>query len=143
MKRVERSALLPYSAEQMFDVVNEVEAYPAFLPWCDETEVLESSPDSLTARLTISKGGLKQSFSTRNVLKRPTHMQLRLVEGPFRLLEGDWRFTALGDAGCRIDMDLRFEMDSRLAKMVLGKVFEKAADTLVEAFCERADYLYG
>lgn len=143
MKRVERSALLPYSAEQMFDVVNDVTAYPEFLPWCDRTEILEATETTLVARLSLSKGGVQQSFSTRNQLQRPSRMHLELVEGPFRLLEGDWQFTALGDSGCRVEMNLRFEMDSKLAKMVLGKVFEKAADTLVEAFCERADHLYG
>ncbi len=143
MKHVERSALLPYSAEQMFDVVNDVTAYPEFLPWCDRTEILEATNTMLIARLWLSKGGVQQAFSTRNQLQRPAQMHLELEEGPFRLLEGDWQFTALGDAGCRVEMNLRFEMDSKLAGMVLGKVFEKAADTLVQAFCERADDLYG
>ena len=112
MKSVARSALLPYSTQQMFDVVNNVEAYPDFLPWCESSEVLEASEKSLTARLCIAKGGVKQSFVTRNDLNPPDHMHLQLVEGPFRILEGDWQFKPLGDDGCRIEMNLRFEMDS-------------------------------
>lgn len=143
MKRVERSALLPYTADQIFDVVNDVAAYPDFLPWCDESKIIESTESALIASLTISKSGMRQSFTTRNILNRPQRMSLKLVDGPFKTLEGDWRFTQLGEDGCRIEMTLIFEMDSRLAGMMLGRVFEKAADTLVDAFCRRADSLYG
>ncbi len=143
MKEVHRSALMPYTAQQMFDIVNDVRAYPEYLPWCRSSEILEESDDFMVARLDIAKGGLHQSFSTRNELKPPERIRIFLEEGPFTALEGDWRFLALGDDGCRVDMKLSFSMDGRLMKAVLGKVFSAAADTLVDAFCERAHRVYG
>ena len=126
----------------MFSVVNDVSAYPSYLPWCAESEILEQSEDIMTARLTIARSGIRQAFTTRNFLNRPEAIRLTLVEGSFKLLEGDWRFTQLGGDGCRIEMNLTFDIDSKLAGAVLGSVFEKVADTLVDAFCQRADELY-
>lgn len=142
MRRVHRSALLPYKSEQVFDIVNDVLSYPDFLPWCAKSELLEQSGDSLVGRLTIAKGGVSQTFTTRNTLSPPGHMHLALVEGPFTTLEGDWQIHPLGDEGCRVEMTLKFEFDSRLAGMILGRVFEQAADTMVDAFCDRADEMY-
>jgi ribosome-associated toxin RatA of RatAB toxin-antitoxin module len=142
MKQVKRSALLPYSCEQMFDVVNDVISYPVFLPWCDASEIIEQSDREMVARLTLAKAGMRQSFTTRNRLERPNAIDMGLVDGPFRSLEGHWRFSALGDDGCKVDMNLRFDFSSKLANMALGKVFEQAADSLVDAFCIRAEKLY-
>ena len=143
MHEVHRSALMPYSAKQMFDVVNDVVSYPAFLPWCVASELLESSSTVIVARLVLAKGGIRQSFSTRNELHSPDHISMSLVEGPFSLLKGEWHFTQLGDEGCKIEMNLRFDFDNRLMNATLGKVFAVAADRLVDSFCERADALYG
>lgn len=143
MKTVSRNALLPYSAEQMFDLVNDVSSYPLFLPWCAESEVLSDSPDEMTARLCLAKAGLQQHFVTRNRLRRPEEIELQLVDGPFSTLEGRWRFIQLGTDGSKTELDLRFDFNSGLLNLTLGKVFEQAADTLVEAFCARAVQVYG
>ena len=142
MKQVERSALLPHSAAQMFNVVNDVAAYADFLPWCDSSEVLATTDSDMTARLVIVKGGVKQSFTTRNVFESPARIELHLIDGPFTRLDGSWRFTPLGQDGCKVEMSLRFDFNSKLANLALGKVFEVAADTMVDAFCERADRIY-
>jgi len=134
---------MPYSAKQMFDVVNDVASYPAFLPWCVASELLESSSTVIVARLELAKGRIRQSFTTRNELDSPNHMSMSLVEGPFSMLQGEWYFTQLGSEGCKIEMNLRFDFDNRLMNATLGKVFSLAADKLVDAFCERADVLYG
>ena len=102
MKQVTRSALLPYSAEQMFDVVNDVANYAMFLPWCSASEVLSQSETEMVARLTISRGSLAQQFTTRNELERPGAINLHLVDGPFTTLEGRWRFYSLGEDGAQI-----------------------------------------
>lgn len=143
MRQVERSALVPYSAVQMFEVVNDVASYPAFLPWCVASELLESSSSVIVARLDLAKGRIRQSFTTRNELDPPNHISMSLVEGPFSLLKGEWHFKQLGDEGCKVEMNLKFDFDNRLMNATLGKVFSAAADRLVDAFCERADVLYG
>ena len=125
----------------MFDVVNDVDGYPDFLPWCDESRIIESSEHEMVASLTIARGGVRHSFTTRNRLERPGRMTLTLVDSPFKTLEGEWRFHQLGEDGCRVEMTLSFDFDSRLAGMVLAKVFEHAADTMVDAFCDRAEQL--
>ncbi|MFP6806016.1 MAG: type II toxin-antitoxin system RatA family toxin [Pseudomonadales bacterium] len=143
MRHVERSALMPYSAEQMFNVVNDVASYPKFLPWCIASEVLESTSRVMVARLELAKGGMRQSFTTRNDLEPPKHMKMSLVDGPFSLLKGEWHFKQLGEDGCKIEMSLSFDFNNRLMNVTLGKVFGVAADKMVDAFCERADVLYG
>jgi ribosome-associated toxin RatA of RatAB toxin-antitoxin module len=126
----------------MFDVVNDVEQYPKFLPWCVSSEVIESNAELMVARLVLAKGGIRQSFSTRNTLQAPTRIDIALMAGPFSTLEGQWNFTQLGEDGCKIDMRLRFDFDSRVMNAALGKVFNSAADRLVDAFCEQAAQLY-
>lgn len=143
MKTVERSALLPFPPEQVFDVVNDVASYELFLPWCEKSEVLEQADDSLTGRLTLSRGGIKQRFTTRNEFISGERINLHLVDGPFSTLKGRWLFTPLGDEGCKVEMKLTFDFDSQLANLILGKVFEQAADTMVDAFCTRTRQLHG
>jgi len=133
---------MPCTAQQMFDVVNDVEQYPKFLPWCVSSEVIESNPYLMVARLVLAKGGIRQSFSTHNTLQAPTRISIALVEGPFSTLEGQWDFKQLGDDGCKVDMRLRFDFDSRVMNVTLGKVFNSAADKMVDAFCEQAGRLY-
>ncbi len=143
MRKVERNALMPFSAQQMFDVVNDIGSYSQYLPWCVASEVLEQSESQVVARLEIAKGGMRQSFTTRNELDAPYHMSMSLLEGPFSKLQGDWYFKQLGDDGCKIEMTLSFDFDNRLMNATLGKVFSAAADKLVDAFCARADSIYG
>ena len=135
--------VLPYSAEQMYDVVNDVAAYPAFLPWCDDCRIISVDEDSMIVELTVARSGVKHSFTTRNDLFGPERIELQLVDGPFRRLEGSWQFRSLGEDGCRVEMQLSFDVDLKLASAVLSKVFEQATNTLVDAFCDRADYIYG
>ena len=143
MKQVSRSALVPYSAEQVFDVVNDVRSYPEFLPWCDRTEVISESDTELVARLFASRAGISQSLTTHNHMQRPDYIQLGFVDGPFREFSGRWGFTPLGDAGCKVELKLRFEVVSRFTGFALGKVFEQSSDTMVDAFCARLDVVYG
>lgn len=143
MKSVNRSALLPYSATQMFDIVNDVAAYPTFLPWCRRSEIRSATPDELVAELEVARAGISQSFTTRNSLDRPRSIDLQLIEGPFSSFEGHWRFSQLGADGCKVEMRLEFEFNRTLLNMAFGKMFEHAADTLVDAFCKRAVQVYG
>jgi ribosome-associated toxin RatA of RatAB toxin-antitoxin module len=143
VRRVNRSALVPYSAEQMFAVVNDVPRYPEFLPWCKDSEVLSETSDVMIARLTLAKSGLQQDFTTHNELHHPDMIKMDLVNGPFSRLSGEWKFQPLGEDGCRASMHLEFDFSSLLFNMTLAKVFVAAADKMVEAFCERADKIYG
>ena len=147
MKIVERSALVPYSADQMFTIINDIEGYPAFLPWCSGAEIIIREDNEMVARLDIEKAGLKQSFTTRNVWdcgsSEQWQMQMLLVEGPFSHLKGLWSLQALGDDGCRVFIRLEFELNSRVMNATLGKVFGVASDKMVDAFCDRAERIYG
>ena len=142
MKEISRSALLPFSAKQMFDVVNDVESYQDYLPSCSRSEVIESSPEFMVARLTLTKAGVSQQFTTRNNLVGLERIDLQLVDGPFTSLNGFWLFTQLGNDGCKTEMNLAFDFNSRMLNATFGKVFEQVADSLVEAFCDRAKVLY-
>ncbi|SEL44445.1 Ribosome association toxin PasT (RatA) of the RatAB toxin-antitoxin module [Atopomonas hussainii] len=143
MMCIQRSALLPVSAQVLYDLVNDVASYPQFLPWCDSSEVLEVSAEQMTARLTIAKGGVNQSFVTRNTLVPGERIEMNLVEGPFSRLNGVWHFKALGEHACKISLDLSFDYAGTLAKATLGPLFNQAANTMVDAFCQRAKQLYG
>jgi len=143
VRRVHRSALVPHSAAQMFDLVNDVEAYPEFLPWCRQSRVLESSDNQMRAEVGMSLAGISRSFTTRNTLQRPERIMLHLVDGPFRHLEGEWQFIALREDACRVTLDLTFEVSNRLFGMALTPAFEKVGNSLVDAFSRRADALYG
>lgn len=143
MMCIQRSALLPFSAQVLYDLVNDVASYPQFLPWCASSEVLEVSAEQMTARLTIAKGGVNQSFVTRNTLVPGERIEMNLVEGPFSRLNGVWHFKSLGEHACKISLDLSFDYAGTLAKATLGPLFNQAANTMVDAFCQRAKQLYG
>jgi ribosome-associated toxin RatA of RatAB toxin-antitoxin module len=127
----------------MYAVVNDVAAYPAFLPWCVGSEILSETDSEIVARLDLSSAGIRKSFTTRNRLFPPDRITLELVEGPFSKLTGSWRFTQLGDAGCKTEMVLEFDFAHRLLDVAFARVFQASADKLVDAFCRRADQLYG
>lgn len=143
MTSVSRSALVPFSAGQMFDLVEGVEQYPQFLPWCSGTSVGHRDPQTTNATININYRGIKQSFSTENHKQPPELMTIRLVEGPFRALDGEWRFTPLGSDACRIDFRLSYEFSSSLLEKLVGPVFGHIAGTMVDAFLKRADVIYG
>lgn len=143
MAVVHRSALVPHSPEQMFALVDDIEAYPQFLPWCKRATVLYRDEDEVKASIELSRGSLNKSFTTVNRNQLNKMIEMRLVEGPFHHLEGFWRFTSLGESGCKVAFDLEYEFSSRLLKMTIGPVFDHITNTLVDAFCERAEKIYG
>jgi ribosome-associated toxin RatA of RatAB toxin-antitoxin module len=127
----------------MFALVDRVEDYPAFLPWCGGVEVQERAADKLVAAIQINYHGVKQSFTTENSNTPPTRMQMRLVEGPFRHLDGTWQFTALRADACKIEFELHYEFSSKILEKLIGPVFSKIADSFVDSFCKRAEVVYG
>lgn len=143
MPEVNRSVLVSHTPEQMFALVDAVERYPEFLPWCGGASVSFRDETRTRATLNISYRGIKQSFTTENTKRAPAEMQMHLVEGPFRELDGQWRFTALGGRGCKVEFRLRYEFSSRLLGKFLGPVFGFIADSFVEAFVKRAEQLHG
>ncbi|AYN85252.1 type II toxin-antitoxin system RatA family toxin [Pseudomonas aeruginosa] len=140
---IQRSALLPYPARALFDLVNDVKRYPEFLPWCSASQVLEESESLMRAELTVAKGSLSQRFTTRNVLVPGASIEMNLENGPFTELHGVWQFKALGEKACKITLDLTFDYAEPLVKATLGPLFTQAANTMVDAFCQRAKQLYG
>lgn len=143
MTHIQRSALLPYAASRLFELVNRVEHYPEFLPWCAAAEVLEESPEHMCASLTVAKAGMTQSFTTRNSLVPGQRIEMRLDQGPFKELHGVWEFKALGDSACKISLDLHFSYAGPVVKATLGPLFNQAANTMVDAFCQRAKEVFG
>lgn len=143
MIEIRRSALVKYSPVQMFDLVNEVEAYPKRFPWCVGAEILERQDDALVARLDLKFAGFRQSFTTRNTIDPPHRLQLSLVDGPFRSLEGVWNFLALGDSGCKVTLALDFDYASRLGGAALKLGFQGLAGRMVDDFCREAERVYG
>lgn len=143
MAELERSALVRFSCEQMFALVNDVARYPEFMPGCTGAQILEQTPDQLTARLTLRKAGIEQSFVTRNALTPPAEMTMTLVEGPFHDFAGRWQFTPLGDLGCKVAFHLAFTLSNNLLALAAGKLFESVASQQVACLCQRAEQLYG
>ncbi|OHU87680.1 MULTISPECIES: type II toxin-antitoxin system RatA family toxin [Pseudoalteromonas] len=142
MPQIEKTALVMYSSQEMFDLVNDVDAYPAFLPNCSDAKILQANEQSMTASLEISKAGLKKWFTTKNSFDGMTvHMQL--VEGPFKSLHGQWQFIELDDQACKVSLKLEFEFANKLIEMAFGKVFNEVAKSMVAAFTQRARTVYG
>lgn len=143
MSQIKRSALVAFSDRQMFDLVNNIEAYPQYMDGCVGAQVLERGDNELTARLDISRLGVKYSFTTRNQLLPPATMGMELVEGPFKRLSGLWTFKPLAEDACKVSLDLEFEFSSRLVAKAAGKWFESVANELVDGLCRRAQQIYG
>jgi ribosome-associated toxin RatA of RatAB toxin-antitoxin module len=140
---IHRSALLPYPAQALFDMVNDVASYPQFLPWCSASEVLSATATEMRASMTVAKGGFSQRFITHNQLVPGERIEMLLEEGPFRKLHGIWEFKVLNETASKISLDLTFDYAGPLVKLTLGPLFNHAANTLVDAFCTRARQLYG
>ncbi len=143
MTTIHKSALVPYSAEQMYKLVDDVETYPDFLPWCKAAEEISRNQDEVEASLDISHSGVHKSFTTRNRLQPGQSIEMQLVEGPFKHLNGIWRFETLGEAGSKVGLELEFEFSSKLLGMTFGPLFSKIANSLVDAFIQRAQKVYG
>ncbi len=141
--RIQRSATVPHSPEQMFDLVNDVESYPRFLPWCRRARVLSSGEHEVRARIEMAKGALHRSFTTRNELEPGRRIRVRLEDGPFSRLEGDWHFDPDDSGGCRVSLDLEYEFAGRVLSAVIGPIFNQIAQTMVDSFVRRARSLYG
>ena len=142
MRKVSRSALVPYSAAQMYAMVKDVEAYPSFLPWCNDAEVHVREPDYLEASLEMHRRGISKRFRTRNALRENVSLGIELMGGPFRHLSGGWQFQQLGDAGSKVSLELQFEFENRATDLIFGRFFESTCNSLVDSFTKRAADIY-
>jgi ribosome-associated toxin RatA of RatAB toxin-antitoxin module len=143
MGMIHRKLCVPYSAADMFCLVDDVEQYQSFLPWCKQSIVLSRTEDEVRAMLTLSAGGLQKSFTTCNRLKKNKIIEISLVNGPFRHLEGFWLFHEEGEKSSTVQLDLEFEFSSKIISMAFSPVFHQVANTLVDAFAKRAEQKYG
>ncbi len=144
MTIVHKSVMLDYSAEQMYALVENIEAYPSFLPWCDSVDVQRDNVNhTAIATISINFCGIRQNFSTCNVNTAPVSIQMRLVRGPFRKLDGRWTFTALDDHRCRVELHLNYDYSHFFLAKLIGPVFDIVTNSLVDSFCERARKIYG
>jgi len=142
MRTIERSALVPHSPEQMFALVQDIERYPEFVPWVTRATVLSRSATEIIGRLEMERAGLRETFTTRNLLEPPRRMDLKLIDGPFKVLEGRWSFEPIADRGTSIALVMRFEFANPLTSMLLSRTFEKSCNQLVDAFVARARSAY-
>lgn len=143
MASVEKTVLIEQSAARMFELVDYCEDYPAFLPWCSKTEVKFRDAQKTVGTLHINYHSVKSSFTTENDKEHPVAMKIRLVDGPFRRLEGSWHFKPLAENACKIEFQLHYEFSSKLFEKVIGPVFSHIANTFVDAFVKRATQVYG
>jgi len=143
VRKVRRSALIPYSADQMYILVEDIEAYPDFLPWCTSTILHGKDSDFVEASIELQRGAIKKTFRTRNSLQPGIAMGIALIGGPFRHLSGGWRFEQLGNGGSKVSLDLEFEFENRLTDSIFGRFFEHTCNSLVDSFTQRADDMYG
>ena len=143
MQRVQKSVLVRYSAQQMFDLVDDVARYPEFLPWCSGSEVLATGDSGKTARLDINYHGVKAHFTTDNVNSPPASIVVTLKDGPFRHLHGEWTFRVLAPQACKVELALAYEFKTHLLETVVGPVFNHIAHTFIDAFVRRAESVHG
>jgi len=143
MAVVHKSVLLAYSAEQMFALVDKIEDYPKFLPWCGGAEVKTRDGERVVATLTINYHGVRQSFTTENRNTPPTAIHMSLIDGPFKQLAGTWSFRPLRADACKIEFDLQYEFSGKMLERIIGPVFNMIANSFVDSFCRRAETVYG
>jgi ribosome-associated toxin RatA of RatAB toxin-antitoxin module len=143
IREIRRSALVSFTPEQMFDLVIDVERYPEFLPWVSAARLHDRSDHDLVASMEMRRAGVHERFSTRNEFLRPDYMTLRLLQGPFRTLEGRWNFKPIGAAGTRVELEMRFEFANPVVALLFGKAFEQSCNALIDAFIARAHAMHG
>ena len=143
MTTIHRSAIVPYSAHQMFELVADIPSYPKFLPWCGGARIVSTQGDEVIAAIDIAYSGVHRTFSTRNLLQRDKMMEIQLLEGPFSYLQGFWQFKALDEQSSKISLDLEFDVANRIVGLALTPVFSNIANQLVDRFHRRATDLYG
>jgi ribosome-associated toxin RatA of RatAB toxin-antitoxin module len=146
MKNIHKSVLIWYAPEEMYRLVTDVARYPEFLPWCDRARVLETDDQGMVAEVGISLGGIEQTFTTRNIHEEGRSVGMSLVQGPFSRLSGTWRFSPVGDGSqraCKVELELEYGFSSKTLSALVGPVFDKIAASLVDAFVQRAEAVYG
>ncbi|RYU68094.1 ubiquinone-binding protein [Aliivibrio finisterrensis] len=142
MPQVSRSALVPFSAKQMYDLVNDVASYPQFLPGCSGSKIIEQSEHAMVASVDVAKAGIKKTFTTKNTLVDSEVIGMNLVDGPFKSLTGGWHFIALDETACKVELKLDFEFSNALVAMAFGKVFQELTNNMVNSFTQRAKQVY-
>jgi ribosome-associated toxin RatA of RatAB toxin-antitoxin module len=142
MADVRKNVLVNHSAEKMFHLVDQIEDYPSFLPWCGGSEVLERNNEITRATIRIYYHGVNQSFTTENIKKYPHHIHLKLIDGPFKKLEGSWLFTPIADNACSIDFHLHYEFSNFVLDKLISPIFNQIANTFVDGFVTQADKIY-
>ncbi len=142
MKQVSRSALVSFSAKQMYDLVNDVAKYPEFLPGCSGSRVIESTESAMVASVDVSKAGISKTFTTANTLIPDQAIIMNLIDGPFKALSGGWHFTALDEQACKVELKLEFEFSSKMVELAFGKIFSELTNNMVNAFTKRAKQVY-
>lgn len=146
MKNIHKSVLIWYSPEEMFRLVTDVARYPEFLPWCDHARITQVLPDGMEAEIGIGLSGIRQSFTTRNTHVQGREVKMQLVDGPFSSLTGGWTFNPVGDGSqraCKVELHLKYGFSSSTLSALVGPVFDKIAGSLVDAFIQRAEQIYG
>jgi ribosome-associated toxin RatA of RatAB toxin-antitoxin module len=143
MTEIINTTVVPYTPEEMFVLVNDIESYPIFLPWCTAAKILSQQEERLTATLSLALGKIKQSFTTENTMQDGSKIEMRLIEGPFKHLNGYWKFNLEDEQSCQIQLHMNFEFKNKIIKHTLGKAFYKVMDSLVESFVQRAQQIYG
>ena len=143
MTTISKSALVSHSPEEMFRLIDDIESYSEFLPWCGKATEISRDEKNVEASLFISHSGLNKEFTTQNKNTAFSKIEMHLVNGPFKNLDGTWLFEPLGDTACKVSLNLEFEFSSKIVGITLGPVFSKIANTLVDAFIKRADIVYG
>jgi len=140
---ISKTALIPYSAEKMYDLVADVDNYQHFLPWCSGSKTLSRTDDEVQGQVDIEHMGLNKTFSTLNRMHKNKMIEMKLLKGPFKHLQGFWRFDALDENGCKISLDLEFEFSNKVMSLAFGPIFSQIANSMVDAFCKRAIKVYG
>lgn len=143
MTRIQKSALVQFSALQMIRLVEDIASYPEFLPWCSGSTILKRDGSIVEAELRIAKAGFQQSFTTRNTSEGTSRLLMNLLHGPFSSLEGVWNFVPLRENASKISLDLEFEIQSRFVHLALGRIFNQICNTMVASFTQRAKYIHG
>lgn len=143
MPDIKKTAIVTHTAAEMFRLVNDIEAYPSFIPWCKSSQVLSRTEDEIRAMLNFARSGMEKSFTTLNRLQSDKMIEISLIDGPFKHLRGFWQFDNLPGNTCQVSLDLEFEFSNKLLGLAFGPVFTQVANALVDAFHKRADEIYG
>ena len=143
MTEISKTTVVPYTPGEMYALVNDIESYPVFLPWCTAAEILSKKEESLVASLSLAMGKIKQSFTTENTMREGSRIDIRLIKGPFKHMSGYWKFNPEDEQSCHIQLHMKYEFKNRIIKYALGKVFYIVINTLVESFVQRAQQVYG